>query len=266
MNPLLVIFLVIFGIVVLALYFLPTIVGANRRAPRFGTILLINLFFGWSLLPWIFAMWMAFRSDPVRPIGAMPQAPRLAQAGNSASNNAALNGRRCTKCGRTSSPEDPFFYICGVCQHGGDGTITRSLQGSAGRGTRYPSPAQSGGSTNNSTDGPNKTSSHPSPGKPDGVSLVCELYLLWLDNGDHDMPVDPFVRKHYTELARMHPACPIDEEAMAWLGVEVKSMTESEIRRAIELAAAKMGSNPMQFFETHEPNVRDIINYRNRAF
>lgn len=87
MNPL----LVIFGIFVLALYFLPTIVGASRRAPRFGMILLINLFFGWSLLPWIFAMWMAFRSDPVRPIGAMPQAPRLTQAGNSASNNALID-------------------------------------------------------------------------------------------------------------------------------------------------------------------------------
>ena len=96
-------------------------------------------------------------------------------------------------------------------------------------------------------------------------SDLCELYLLWLDNGDHDMPVDPAVRKHYTELARKHPACPIDEEAFAWLKLEVMSMTEAEIRRAIERAAAKMGNLPL-FVVTHEENVRDFINYRNRGF
>jgi hypothetical protein len=197
MNPL----LVIFGIVALALYFLPTIVGASRRAPRFGTILLINLFFGWSLLPWIFAMWMAFRSDPVRPIGAMPQAPRQTQAGN----NAALNGRRCTECGRALSPEDPFLYICGVCRYGGDGTITRSLQGAAVAGIREWQDDKTVGPSEISPSG-GSLERHFSGTKSNGFSLREQMRFAGVESIDHFYELLVALRSDPSELRRLADA------------------------------------------------------------
>jgi hypothetical protein len=95
----------------------------------------------------------------------------------------------------------------------------------------------------------------------DEVYRVTHLYLLWLDNGDFDMPVDPAIRSHYTDLARKHPACPIDEEAMAWLKMSLRSMTEDEIRQAIGNAVA-MRRWPAGWQEAHNENLNDLLAYR----
>jgi T4 superinfection immunity protein len=50
---------------VLGLYFAPSIVAGRRRVPSVGSVLIINLFLGWTLVGWIVALAMAFR-DPRR--------------------------------------------------------------------------------------------------------------------------------------------------------------------------------------------------------
>jgi hypothetical protein len=57
---------VVFVIIIFggALYFLPTIVGAVRKVPNLGSVVVINVFLGWSLIGWVVAMAMAARSTP----------------------------------------------------------------------------------------------------------------------------------------------------------------------------------------------------------
>ena len=50
------------GVIGLALYFLPTIVAVNRRVPNVGSVVVINIFLGWSFIGWVVAMAMAVRS------------------------------------------------------------------------------------------------------------------------------------------------------------------------------------------------------------
>jgi hypothetical protein len=47
---------------ILLLYFIPTIVGAVRKVPNIGSVLVINLFLGWTLIGWVVALAMAARS------------------------------------------------------------------------------------------------------------------------------------------------------------------------------------------------------------
>jgi hypothetical protein len=46
----------------LLLYFIPTIVGAVRKVPNIGSVLVINLFLGWTLIGSVVALAMAARS------------------------------------------------------------------------------------------------------------------------------------------------------------------------------------------------------------
>lgn len=48
--------LVILGIILIAFYFLPTIVAANRHHPNSVGIFCVNLFLGWSLIGWVVAL------------------------------------------------------------------------------------------------------------------------------------------------------------------------------------------------------------------
>jgi hypothetical protein len=46
-----------FGVILLvALYFLPTIIAAVRKHPSTGSIAVINFFFGWTVIGWILAL------------------------------------------------------------------------------------------------------------------------------------------------------------------------------------------------------------------
>jgi hypothetical protein len=50
------------GLVVLALYFLPTIIAAIRGHPQLVPILIVNFFLGWTFVGWVVALaWAAFR-------------------------------------------------------------------------------------------------------------------------------------------------------------------------------------------------------------
>lgn len=48
----------------LALYFLPTIVGAARKVVNIGSVFAVNLLLGWSLIGWVVALAMALRTNP----------------------------------------------------------------------------------------------------------------------------------------------------------------------------------------------------------
>jgi len=55
-----IILLVLLGIVVLFIYFFPTIVASGRNSTATFLIFLINLFGGWTVALWIFVFIWAF--------------------------------------------------------------------------------------------------------------------------------------------------------------------------------------------------------------
>ena len=46
-----------------AAYFLPTVIALVRKVPNVGSVIVINLFLGWTFIGWIVALAMAFRSQ-----------------------------------------------------------------------------------------------------------------------------------------------------------------------------------------------------------
>jgi hypothetical protein len=53
-------------IILLGLYFIPSIIGAVRKVPNIGSVVVINLFLGWTLVGWVVALAMSARSVPAR--------------------------------------------------------------------------------------------------------------------------------------------------------------------------------------------------------
>lgn len=53
-------------IVILALYFVPSIVAYFRKVSNVGSIIVINAFLGWTLIGWVVALAMAVRTVPTR--------------------------------------------------------------------------------------------------------------------------------------------------------------------------------------------------------
>ena len=54
--------LVVFLIIFIGLYLVPTIVAAIRQVPNIGSVIVINVFLGWSVIGWVIALAMAARS------------------------------------------------------------------------------------------------------------------------------------------------------------------------------------------------------------
>jgi Superinfection immunity protein len=51
-----------------ALYLLPLLIGAARRAPDLGAVAVINIALGWTLAGWIIALALALRSPAPPPV------------------------------------------------------------------------------------------------------------------------------------------------------------------------------------------------------
>ena len=49
--------------VMIGLYFLPTIVAASSSKANAGAIFVLNLFLGWTLIGWVIALTWAFTVD-----------------------------------------------------------------------------------------------------------------------------------------------------------------------------------------------------------
>jgi len=52
-------------IVVVVVYVLPSIVAVARRVPSVGSVIVVNIFLGWTLIGWVVALALAVRS--IRP-------------------------------------------------------------------------------------------------------------------------------------------------------------------------------------------------------
>lgn len=52
-------------LVVLALYFVPSIVAVARKVTHQGSVIVINLFLGWTFIGWVVALAMACRTSRV---------------------------------------------------------------------------------------------------------------------------------------------------------------------------------------------------------
>ena len=53
---------------VIAFYFIPAIVALARRVPNKGSVIVVNVFLGWTVIGWVVALAMAARSRP-QPAG-----------------------------------------------------------------------------------------------------------------------------------------------------------------------------------------------------
>jgi len=67
-----------------AFYFLPSIIASVRKVPNLGSVIVINIFLGWTFIGWIVALAMAMRS-PLTPVqvhmygGGVPMTPGVQQ-------------------------------------------------------------------------------------------------------------------------------------------------------------------------------------------
>ena len=52
-------------LIVLVFYFLPTIVAVARKVTHQGSVIVINLFLGWTFIGWVVALAMACRTSQV---------------------------------------------------------------------------------------------------------------------------------------------------------------------------------------------------------
>lgn len=52
-------FVLVFGTIGVFLYFAPSIVAYRRETPNKGSVLVLNVFLGWTFLGWVIALAMA---------------------------------------------------------------------------------------------------------------------------------------------------------------------------------------------------------------
>ena len=49
-----------FSIVILALYFLPSMIAYNRKVKSIGSLVVVNIFLGWTFIGWVVALSWSF--------------------------------------------------------------------------------------------------------------------------------------------------------------------------------------------------------------
>jgi hypothetical protein len=62
------------GLLLLACYFIPTIIGIVRKHPQIAPIIIINVLLGWTIICWIVALIWSVASFS-REVSAPPSAP-----------------------------------------------------------------------------------------------------------------------------------------------------------------------------------------------
>jgi hypothetical protein len=53
-------------LILLSRYFVPSIIAAARKVPNIGSVVVVNVFLGWTFIGWVVALAMAARSVPAR--------------------------------------------------------------------------------------------------------------------------------------------------------------------------------------------------------
>lgn len=87
-------------IVVMAMYFLPTIIASSRKVTNIGSVFVINLLLGWSVIGWIVALAMAVKTKTPQVVVVTSSAPLPT----------------CAKCGTTLTPGQQYCSNCGTAR------------------------------------------------------------------------------------------------------------------------------------------------------
>jgi len=85
----------LFLIFLMALYFLPTIIGRDKRDVM--GIFIVNLLFGWTVIGWFVALIWACTAERYIPVHMVP----------------VSSGRFCNQCGTLSPYGEHFCTACG---------------------------------------------------------------------------------------------------------------------------------------------------------
>jgi len=78
------------------LYFLPSILGHNKRGA--AGIILLNVFLGWTVIGWVIALIWAVTAEPYSPVRVVA---------------VPAGGRFCCQCGAFAHPNAHFCTACG---------------------------------------------------------------------------------------------------------------------------------------------------------
>ena len=65
----------IFILIIIALYFLPAIIGALRHKRNKGAIFALNFFLGWTMIGWVVALVWALMKDGVLVVTQSENSP-----------------------------------------------------------------------------------------------------------------------------------------------------------------------------------------------
>lgn len=60
--------IVVMVLIVAAMYFLPTIIAARRHLPNLGSVIVLNIFLGWTLIGWVASLAMAVSNTEPRVV------------------------------------------------------------------------------------------------------------------------------------------------------------------------------------------------------
>jgi hypothetical protein len=101
-------------VIVLGVYFLPLVIAVNRKVPNVGSVAVINVFLGWTLVGWVIALAMALRSVPKKP-ELVPETPKTATA--QAISPSGLMYRECPHCKEQMRRD---ASVCPHCQRDSD--------------------------------------------------------------------------------------------------------------------------------------------------
>src|SRR5476651_2096278 len=69
-----------FLLIVAALYFLPALIGLLRGHHNFMSLLMLNLFLGWTFIGWVGALIWSFAANPVVDVKQVLPPPALPKA------------------------------------------------------------------------------------------------------------------------------------------------------------------------------------------
>jgi Superinfection immunity protein/zinc-ribbon domain len=90
-----------------ALYFLPTIIGASRHKTNLVGIFLVNFFLGWSIIGWVIALVWAISTERADQMAYVPRMPP------GTAPQPQVHGRYCPNCGSAGPAGAQFCARCG---------------------------------------------------------------------------------------------------------------------------------------------------------
>jgi hypothetical protein len=98
----------------LLLYFLPSIIGRNKKNAT--AIFIVNLFLGWTLVGWVVALAWAFTVEalPPAPISVSVTTAVAAPPARMLSTPVTQSGFLCRQCGKYSESSGAFCPQCGA--------------------------------------------------------------------------------------------------------------------------------------------------------